>query len=135
MALLLVPGAAEAATVTVETEEDDSALSCALRDAITAAKTNLPSGDCGAGDAAPTVDRIQFSLPAGSQITLLSPLPQIDGPLRIEGPGADQLEVNGNEAQRVFDVDSGSVAITDLTVAGGRCLGPFCEGGGIRKHR
>ena len=38
----------------------------------------------------------------------------------IQGPGAILLTVNGGGKGRVFDVEGGSAALTDLTVSGGK---------------
>ncbi len=64
--LLLVPPIAGAATIKVTTQQDVVADDgkCSLREAVSAANTNLPSGsspgEYAAGDAAPTVDEIRL---------------------------------------------------------------------------
>jgi hypothetical protein len=58
-----------------------------------------------------------------------------DGPLSLTdtqtttiiGPGANLLTVSGNNASQVFDIESGSVAISGLTVSGGKTV----RGGGL----
>jgi CSLREA domain-containing protein len=98
---------ADAATITVETNDDVSAADCTLRDAINAANDNAVSGACVAGDPSPTVDRIDFGLPGASTITLGSTLPAIAGEVSVDGPGASQLEISGNAAVQVLIVSSG----------------------------
>jgi hypothetical protein len=55
--------------------------------------------------------------------------------LDIEGPGACELTVSGNEASRIFDVLSGIVTIAGMTIARGLAhgLSPILAstGGGI----
>jgi len=54
----------------------------------------------------------------------------IDKSLTIRGPGADLLVISGDELTRVFDVENGSVAIEEVTIADGHVLDG--EGAGIR---
>ncbi len=59
----------------------------------------------------------------------------IDKSLTINGLGADQLTVSGNNASRVFNVDDGTdqqleVVIKGLTITGGRVMGNFTNGWG-----
>ena len=54
-------------------------------------------------------------------LTLLSEL-YIDNNLTINGPGASNLTVSGNNAVRVFYIAGKSVTINDLTVANGRVV-------------
>src|SRR5215471_4087736 len=55
-----------------------------------------------------------------SPITLTSAELPINKNLTIQGPGAGTLTVSGNNLVRVFNVQSGTAAISDLTVANGR---------------
>src|SRR6266851_6628895 len=77
---------------------------------------------------------------AGQTITLTSGELAINKSLDIEGLGADQLTVSGNDASRVFDISGGlTVTIADLAIVHGRAtgttvvgsLGPVTLGGGI----
>jgi hypothetical protein len=77
MGLLLVPAAAHATTITVDSTAD-SLSGCTLRNAITAANTNSSQGTCPAGQASPTVDTIDFAVPSSSTITLGTALPAIN---------------------------------------------------------
>jgi hypothetical protein len=105
-----------------------------LHDAITAANTNavVAGSSCAAGSG--TADTISFNLPNPSTITLAGALPAITGNLDIQGPGASQLTVSGNDAVRVFEVGPGhTVSIGGITIAHGLC-GPCAhgdEGGGL----
>src|SRR5260370_24675236 len=49
---------------------------------------------------------------AGQTITLTSGELAIDKSLDIEGLGADQLTVSGNDASRVFDISGGGLTVT-----------------------
>ncbi len=72
-------------------------------------------------------DVIQFNLPAGPQtITLTGGALDITKPVAINGPGAANLTINGNNLDRVFIVGqiwsenlSLTVSISGLTIAGG----------------
>ncbi len=126
-ALLLWPGLASAATITVNTAADSPGTQCTLRDAIKAANTDLTSNGCttpGSG-----TDTIQFQLPDPSTITLGSALDQISGDLNIQGPGAPQLTVSGNSLYRIFNISSApTVSISGLTVTGGSVVATGCTG-------
>lgn len=131
VALAAMPAAAMGATITVTTASDVSASECTLRDAIAASNTNSPKGACPAGQAAPIVDSIEFSLPSPSTIALGSTLPNVNGLVSIAGPGAGALTVSGLGARRVFNVTSGATAtISGLTVTEGREV----EGAGIENN-
>jgi len=108
-AIVLVGGAVSsvrAATITVNTLSDGNvitfpgqppALLCSLRDAITAANTNLPVRGCAAGQSS-GADRIVFDVGIGTPtIRLLSALPVIVEPVEIDGGtgGATRIEING----------------------------------------
>jgi RTX calcium-binding nonapeptide repeat (4 copies) len=135
--LLLVPAAAHATTITVDSTAD-SLSGCTLRNAITAANTNSAQGTCPAGQASPTADTIDFAVSSGSTITLASALPAINQDLAIAGSGASQLTVSGADAVRVFDVNPGTTAsISDLTVTHGFCNNTCvngASGGGIQNR-
>ncbi len=72
-------------------------------------------------------DTIQFNLPSGPQtITLTGGALSITNPVAIVGPGAGNLTVDGNGADRVFYIGSSfsqdlglTVSISGLTIAGG----------------
>lgn len=104
------------ATLTV-TNTDDSGPG-SLRQAIT---------DAAAGDT------INFNLAnCPCTITLTSGELIIDKSLTIQGPGADQLSVSGNNNSRVFNVFGDEVTINALSVVQGNGVGGFGgRGGGI----
>src|SRR5262249_53575591 len=64
-------------------------------------------------------DTIAFAPPV-HQITLTGGELAITDSLNIAGPGANKLTVSGNDASRVLDVESGTVAIAGLTISHGR---------------
>jgi len=78
-------------------------------------------------------DTITFSLPDPSTITLATALPDIAGDLAINGPGPQSLTVERGEsgAFRVFTVQSGTVAISGMTITRGFATGATAMGGGI----
>jgi len=101
---------------------------CTLRDAITAANTNLPVGDCPAGNEGANLD-----LPAGRTITLTEAdngsngLPLIERPVTIRGHGS-RIERDPGLACpvgpefRLFEVaDGGVLTLDDVSVSNG-CL-------------
>jgi hypothetical protein len=133
---LAAPGAAEAATFSVDGSGDQAAAgsvndgtcttdanpaspnTCTLRAAIQEA-----NGAAGS-------DEIQFSLAAPAVITLAgTQLPVISGTLTITGPGAANLTVAGNLTatnvfSRVFETGGASTTtITGLTIANGFIAG------------
>ncbi len=94
-----------------------------LREAIEAANTNTPVGDAPAG--MPGLDTIDFDeLLSGGTITSIGGL-QITDDLTINGLGADELTISGNDESVIFDVNDENsnnninVAINGLTIANG----------------
>jgi len=87
---------AAAAVIEVTTISDGSGgPACTLRDAIVAANQNAPWGGCAAGDG--YYDSIDLSGLRGT-IAIYEPLPALDGgydAVRIRGPGADLLAIDG----------------------------------------
>lgn len=78
------------------------------------------------GDAA-SGEIITFS--ATGTITLTSGDLVIDKNLRINGPGASNLTLSGNNSSRVFRISGGNVTISNLTISNGKASGGY--GGGI----
>src|SRR6476659_296829 len=134
LALLLVPGAAAASTITVnstaDTAADDGA--CTLREAIVASDSSAKSGSmAGEGDGGDSsADVIQFAAATqGGTIDLGSPMAAIlggtdiaggtcmtaagvNGPcIRINGPGGDVGLIVGSD-----DVSISGVAVTGASV-------------------
>ena len=83
-----------------------------------------------AANSAPGADLIRFDPAArDGTIALTGGQLSITDNLTIDGAGAGQLAVSGNDASRVFQISSGvAVCIDELTVSHGRAVGP---GGGI----
>ena len=79
-----------------------------------------------------------FSLPRAINLQLgqLS----VTDHLSLTGPGANLLTISGQGLSRVFDVDNGNytpdldVAVSHVTISGGRTTGNHEEGGGIRNR-
>jgi hypothetical protein len=128
---LALPSAAQATAIHVTTNADSGG-QCTLRNAINAANNNLATGACDAGQPAPTVDTIDFTGLGGQPITLGSTLPPLFGLLSIAGPGASQLTIDGNDLVQPLQVNGGTITISGLTIANGRCgAGCGSEGGAI----
>ncbi len=114
---LIAPSASGAATLTVTSADDDvPPPPGSLREAIYTA-----SGS-------PGQDIINFALPDPSTIKLVPNV--LDGELdiasdlKIVGPGADKLEVNGSNKWRVFEIQSGvDVSISGVTISDGNVSG------------
>ena len=97
---------------------DDSSGFCTLRAAIQ--ETNALAGD----------DKITFSVTG--TITLTSALPIINQSLSINGPGADQLTVSGDNVVRPFQISSTNVEFHGITISNGVAnSGSPPRGGGI----
>jgi len=83
------------------------------------------AADSGAGSLRDTIaaaspgDTINFSLTLPATITLTSGELLISKNLMISGPGASSLAINGYSASRVFEIASGTVAISGLTIQNG----------------
>jgi parallel beta helix pectate lyase-like protein len=126
-ATLLMGGAAQAATLTVGSTADTSTATdcavatntdCTLRDAIDDA--NLDPGST-----------ISFRSGLSGTITLGSALPSITVPMTINGPGAGQITVSGDDAYRPFYVNTPTgddVSISGLTIANGSGGGIYSSG-------
>ena len=84
---------------------DDGAGHCTLRAAIEESNT--------LGSCLPVTINFSVTLPAtitlGSQLT-------VTRSVNISGPGADQLSVSGNDLVRVFNIGSGTVSVSGLSV-------------------
>src|SRR5262249_26726222 len=63
-------------------------------------------------------DNVRFAPGLHGTINLASEI-AISADLTIDGPGANQLTVSGNNATRVFDVSGGTVTIDRLTISDG----------------
>ncbi len=116
------------AIITVTSIADDLIVNgqVTLREAIQAANTNSRVDGSTAGSGA---DTIQFAAGlAGQTITLGGTQLQITSPLTINGLGATQLSISGNNTSRIFEVlADNSVTISGLTLTQGKAD----NGGGI----
>jgi hypothetical protein len=123
-AAALVPAAATAATLTVDTLLDVDLLDgeCSLREAIVAAGSDASYRDCPAGSGS---DDIEFAV-AGT-IAIGADLPPLaGGGIRFAGPGVDQLTIDGGGEHRLFVVDAVGpfpLAFRNLTIRGGLSSG------------
>jgi CSLREA domain-containing protein len=117
------PSYAAGLVVNTLADELSSDGDCSLREAITAANTNLAVDACGAGAAG--ADTITFNL--SGTILLGSTLPAIDDDLTIDGSG-QSVTVSGNNAVRVMIVSpSKALHLQRLNVADGAAP----NGGGV----
>lgn len=98
---------AAAATFTVTITDDSGAGS--LRDAIEQAN----------GSAGPHT----INITATGTITLASSLPPITESVEINGPGAADLTLDGDDLYRILSVTTGTVVIRDLAISHGRSEG------------
>ncbi len=120
IAVSLMTSEARAATITVNTTADTSAVQCTLRDAIAASNANAATGACSAGSG--PADVIDLKSLSGT-ITLASALPAIgaaQSSADIQGPGSSVLTVSGGNSVAVFYV-TGTASMSGLTVADGHC--------------
>jgi len=96
---------------------------CELREAIAAANTDVPVGECAEGIAG--TDTITFAPNVTGTITLTAGTLTIRKSVTIQGPGARVLTVSGNNAARILSFFAdGPVTINDLTMANGNGVNP-----------
>lgn len=105
-----------------ESDGDYSTGDVSLREAIELANSR------------PGADEIQFaSTLIGQTISLVVDQLTVTDDLQINGLGASNLTVSGNDSFRVFDLQTGpTVGIDGLTISGGRTTNPAQSGAGIR---
>jgi hypothetical protein len=126
-ATLLMGGTAQAAcNCTVDSLADPTDPGhTTLRDAITSAETSANSGST-----------ITFASGLSGTITLASQLPTISYPTTIQGPGAGQIAISGDDADRILHMRSLSgpfpVTISGLTLTHGNVSGQ--SGGAIYSY-
>ena len=138
--IILPTRAASTITVTAiaDTLDNGDGL-CSLREAVISANTDTAVGGCASGNGADTiVFDVALSYPATIVLTqtganedaALTGDLDISGTLTIDGPGAQQLTLDGNQFDRVFEIRSGGrVTLNGLTLQHGN-PGPS-DGGGI----
>lgn len=111
-------------TVTTTTDELNTDGDCSLREAVRAANLDRAVDACTAGSGADTITLAAgtYGLTrsgGGEQAAATGDL-DISGTLTIHGAGQNQTFVDGNDAQRVFEVLPGSTAtFTALTIRNG----------------
>jgi len=114
------------ATLTVNTTDDVDngvclASHCSLREAINAANFDPDANTI-------VFDSTVFSSAGGPYtITLTGALPDISTDMSIAGPAAASVKISGNDSNRVFTIDLGTVTISNLTITNGQAS----FGGGI----
>jgi CSLREA domain-containing protein len=117
---------AAGATITVNGDGDTVAVDglCTLREALTAANTNVPVGDCVAGS--PSLDTILFNIPSGDgHISIATPLPALIEPTVIDATGQPQFSPVVHGPQIVLSGAAADPGISGLTIgatAGGSTI-------------
>jgi CSLREA domain-containing protein len=106
-----------------------SATSCSLRDAIAAAAAVSTS------TLTPTINfasslNLTTAAPGDYNVTTGGTL-NIGANMNIQGPGAKLLSIDGGGAVGVFNISSGTVSISGLTITNGNVSGGNGKGGGI----
>ena len=124
----LAPAVYDVTTSSDVVNASDGLLS--LREAILAANASVGVADV-------------INAPAGTYVLALTGAPEdaaatgdldVSGDLTIQGSGAATSLIDGNQADRVFDVRAGSLSLAGLTVRNGFVTGSMsqAQGGGIR---
>ncbi len=119
-----------AASIVVNSLADDSLGNlaangtCDLREAVEAANTDAPVGDCAAGSGA---DVITFSVTGTIPVNGIGPL-ALSSDLTITGPGASQLTIDGQLNVQIFSLSNGTYHLSGLTLTRGSSE---CYGGAI----
>jgi len=129
---LFAPLATEAATIEVTTSADADVADafCSLREAIVAANDDAAYNGCPAGSGA---DRIVFALTFPATIAVASDLPVVTTTLSIQGPGAADLALDGQDLHQLLLIDSPGggewLGVEELTLTRGSSTN---LGGGAR---
>jgi len=129
--LILLPVAAAAATITVNTTADNLTAGdgqCTLREAVINSNTasDHSGGDCVAGTGGG--DTITFSLALPAKILLRQGVINISTPVAIAGPTVGVLTLDGRLRSGVFSIAAaGTTSISNLTIR----HGVSNEGGGV----
>jgi CSLREA domain-containing protein len=132
-AALLVPGAAHAADVTVNTAAD--AVDAAVGDGACASATGACTLRAAVQEADAAGGKSTITVPAGRYRLTIAAAPQagsiadsdagngdldLNADISIRGAGVGETVIDGGGVDRVFEADSGTTtALTDLTVTGG----------------
>lgn len=122
LALLVGPGVALGATITVTTTEDGSIPGeCSLRDATLAANENIVHAACASGETG--LDEIVFADGVTGTILLSGGQMELTESLHITGPGADLLSIDAQSLSRIFNINTDetyTTRLTGMTLTGGR---------------
>ena len=119
---LLVPMVVQSATVEVDTVLDDNnPVGCSLREAVQTINIGLSTNnDCNAIGVFGANDQINFNLPSNSTITLSGSEIVVSSSVSINGPGASELTIDGNNQSRIFNINNAANSVVDgLTLTGG----------------
>ncbi|NJM00625.1 MAG: hypothetical protein HC924_18445, partial [Synechococcaceae cyanobacterium SM2_3_2] len=102
---------------------------CSLREAIAANNNNQPENGC--NNPAGTITFVN-SLVGETILISTTALPTISADVKIQGLGADQLTISGNDQFRIFEIAANNnpvVTIEKLTLTDGRAT--YANGGAI----
>ena len=124
------------ATVSITVTEAPSLVVTTLQDATandgeTSLREAINYANGGTAGTSPT---ITFASGLAGTITLGGTELGLSRDVTIQGPGAATITVSGNNASRVFNISSGTVLISGLTITKGNATGasfPSSWGGGI----
>jgi CSLREA domain-containing protein len=147
-ALTVTPVYAAGITVNTTADEDNTGANCSLREAITAANTDMAYGGCTAGSSADIITlpagTYTLTIPGGNEDSNETGDLDITSDLTINGAGAGTTKIQAgtigypnpspNGIDRVIEIlGIRSISISDITIANGNCLIPDtdCDGGGI----
>lgn len=99
---------------------------CTLRDAVRAANSDSPRGDCPAGSGADVL-----MLDGGVEYALSAELPTLDTPMTLQGdePG-DPAGIHGGGQHRVLRIEGAAVTLREVEIYGGFVDGVADRGGG-----
>jgi parallel beta-helix repeat protein len=130
--LVLLPIAASAATLTVNSVQDNTTAGdgrCTLREAVANvnAAADTTGGDCVTGTGAG--DEITFSVRIPGTLHrdwALGPL-ALQRDVTITGPATGRLSITGGGKTRVFEIAAGTTQISGVTISSGRAD----RGGGV----
>jgi CSLREA domain-containing protein len=134
-----------AVTLTVTTTDDELNADgdCSLREAVRAANLHALVDACAGRNGG-----VMITVPAGAYVLTLAGANEdaattgdldIAADVAIKGAGVDKTFIDGNNGDRVFDVLSGKVLLSNLSIRNGRigADGPTTEdrgGGGVRNR-
>ena len=127
--VVLAPGSASGATITVGTTADEAAVAngrCALREAISAANTDAAVGGCPAGSASGT-DTVRVR--GGTYRLTIPPVNplsdnatgdlDVDSKISLVHVGPNPATIDGGGLDRVMQFQSMEATISDLTIRNG----------------